>query len=70
MDRFEICRAYYWALAACHEGQWSEKYARLCKLGRIYRPSPLDSESRLEDEDSEAGQLYRDLVARWTAKVQ
>jgi hypothetical protein len=70
MDRFDVCRAYYWALSVCHEGHGSAKYARLSKLGGIYRPSPLDSESRIEAEDSDAGQLYRDLVARWTAKAQ
>jgi hypothetical protein len=69
MDRFDVCRAHYWALSVCHEGQGSKKYARLCRLGRVFRPSPLDSESRLEGEDSEAGQLYRDLVKRWTVSL-
>ena len=40
-DRFDICEAWYLALSHCHSGQWSDTYARLCKLTRpgFFKPS-------------------------------
>ncbi len=40
-DRFDIVEAHYAFLADYHEGQWSDKYARLCRIGKYFRPSPL-----------------------------
>ena len=39
-DRFDICEAHYLFLLLWHEGQWSAKYQRLCRLGRCFRPRP------------------------------
>ena len=63
-DRFDICRAYYWFLANYHHGQGSPEYIRLCRLSWKYRPSSIYSSTRLEREDSNAGMIYRNLVAR------
>ena len=40
-DRFDIVEAHYWFCADYHEGQWSDKYARLCRIGDYYTPGPL-----------------------------
>lgn len=40
-DRFDIAEAYYLALAHCHGGQGSREYARLSKLSRVFKPSPM-----------------------------
>jgi hypothetical protein len=41
VSRYDIVDAWYWWLVDHHEGQWSERYARMSRLGRIYRPSRL-----------------------------
>ena len=46
-DRFDICEAYYLFLSFYHEGQWSDKYKRLCKLLKYFKPSDL-----LRDEEN------------------
>jgi hypothetical protein len=38
-DRFDICAAYYFYLSETHEGQFSTKYKRLCKLLRYFKPT-------------------------------
>lgn len=52
-DRFDIAEAWYLALCHCHGGQWSREYARLCKLSRIFRPSPLLSVETLTENGRE-----------------
>jgi hypothetical protein len=54
-DRFDICEAYFLALSHCHGGQWSKEYARLCKLMRYFKPSPLLS---VEDLNENAREIY------------
>ena len=39
-NRFDICEAYYLYLSSHHEGQWSAKYERLCKLLSYFYPRP------------------------------
>lgn len=59
-NRFDVAEAWYLFLSNYHEGQGSEKYARLCKLLKSFRPSPM-----LNDEDSlsENGRvIYDNLV--------
>ena len=38
-DRFDIAEAYYLALTHCHAGQTSPTYARLCHMGKYFKPS-------------------------------
>jgi hypothetical protein len=38
-DRFDIAEAYYLALTHCHGGQTSPTYARLCHMGKYFKPS-------------------------------
>ena len=52
-DRFDIAEAWYLALCHCHGGQWSREYARLCKLSRSFRPSPLLSVETLTENGRE-----------------
>ncbi len=52
-DRFDIAEAWYLALSHCHGGQWSREYARLCKLMRSFKPSPLLSVDKLSDNGRE-----------------
>ena len=39
-DRFDICEARYLFLTLWHEGQWSDKYRRLCRMSRYFTPRP------------------------------
>lgn len=40
-NRFDIVEAWYLALCHCHGGQWSPEYVRLCRLSRVFTPSPF-----------------------------
>lgn len=61
-DRFDICLAWYHYLAEYHEGQGSEKYARLCKLGRYFSPGAGYPCSRRLIGN--ARKIYDNLVAK------
>jgi len=61
-DRFDICEAYYLALSDCHGGQWSPEYARLCRLRKSFKPSPLLSVDTLSDN-------AREIYARASARM-
>jgi len=61
-DRFDICEAYYLALSECHGGQWSPEYARLCRLRKSFKPSPLLSVDTLSDN-------AREIYARASARM-
>lgn len=61
-DRYDIAEAYYLALSHCHGGQWSREYARLCKLSRSFKPSPMLNVDSL----SENGKvIYDNACARF-----
>jgi len=64
-DKFDICEAWYLALSDCHGGQWSDSYARLCHLTEFFRPSPLLSVDRLNEN---AIEIYRAAVEKLTGK--
>jgi hypothetical protein len=68
-DRFDIAEAWYLALCDCHGGQWSREYARLCKLGRSFKPSPSLSVETLSEN---AREIYDNACARMlnTRKVR
>jgi hypothetical protein len=63
-DRFDIAAAWYLALAHCHGGQWSDSYARLCRLQTYFKPSPLLSVDSLTDNGRE---IYEAACARLLA---
>lgn len=65
-DRFDIAAAYYRFLADNHEGQGSEKYARLCKMDRYYKPGL--SEQRYETLNDNARAIYDRLTTNEYAK--
>jgi hypothetical protein len=48
-------------LSDCHGGQWSPEYARLCRLQKSFRPSPLLSVDTLSDN---AREIYDRACAR------
>ena len=49
-DKLHICEVYYWYFSLTHEGQWSKKYQRLCKLTEYYKPSIFDCFENLSEE--------------------
>jgi hypothetical protein len=40
-DRWDIVEAHYWFAAHYHDGQFSELYARLCRISAYFKPSIL-----------------------------
>jgi len=38
-DRFDIVEAWYLALVHCHAGQYSDSYARLCRVQTYFTPA-------------------------------
>jgi len=64
-DRFDIAEAWYLALSECHGGQWSREYARLCKLSRSFKPSPMLSVDRLNEN---AREIYDAACAKMLAR--
>jgi hypothetical protein len=53
-DRFDIAAAYYLYYCDYHSGQWSPEYARLCRILRYFRPSPMvECLDRLSDNAQE-----------------
>jgi len=57
-DRFDVCEAYYLWLSHNHAGQWSDEYARLCKLSSYFTPRPSLSYDTLSDN---AQHIYDNL---------
>lgn len=44
-DRFDIVEAHYWFAVHYHDGQGSDLYARLCRIGRYFSPGRSDGPS-------------------------
>lgn len=63
-DRFDICEAYYLALTHCHGGQWSDEYARLCRMASYFTPRQSLSVETLSDN---ARAIYDDACERLLA---
>jgi hypothetical protein len=59
-NRYDIIEAHYWFCADYHEGQWSEKYQRLCRISRYFSPGACSNGP--SNENSQA--IYDDLVAK------
>jgi hypothetical protein len=60
-DRFDVMQAWYLYLSESHEGQWSDKYRRLCKLSRTFVPGPAFSYRTLTDNGRA---IYRRLTKK------
>ena len=56
-DRFDIVDAHYWWNADHHNGQFSDGYLRLCKIGAYFTPSPLANGPGTDN----ALEIYKDL---------
>lgn len=58
-DRFDICEAYFLYFTEAHEGQTSDKYARLSHMLSYFKPSPVLKYETL----TENGQaIYNNLI--------
>lgn len=64
-DRFDIVEAWYLALCDCHGGQSSREYARLSRLLRRFKPSPMLSVASLSENGLE---IYENACAKLLAR--
>lgn len=62
-DRFQVVGAHYLWLAHHHGGQGSPEYARLCRILRYFRPSPL-----LNDDIRRGDETVREIYLALCAK--
>jgi len=62
-DRFDIVEAYYAFFCDYHEGQYSDKYRRLCRILRYFKPSPLFQGYESLSENARC--IYDDLVEKY-----
>lgn len=60
-DRFDIAEAYYLFFSHYHEGQTSDKYRRLSRMSRYFKPSPMLSVVTLTENGRE---IYEALAAK------
>ena len=58
-DRFDIVEAHYAFCIDWHSGQWSDLYARQCRISEYFNPSPM---FRGYDSLSENGQEIYDKL--------
>jgi len=61
-DSFDIVTAHYLFYMHYHEGQRSDKYLRLCRIGRYFKPGSM-IENELDDNDNVLA-IYNNLVRR------
>lgn len=59
-DRFDIVEAYYAFFCDYHEGMYSAKYRRLCRILEYFNPSPLFN--GYESLSSNGKMIYDNLV--------
>jgi len=59
-DRFDIIMAHYVFYANWHSGQWSEHYARLCRIGKYFTPAPMGIDLNSEENEN-AREIYISL---------
>ena len=68
MTRFDIVLGHYVFCSQHHEGQASERYERLSRITRYFKPGALFSETRFFDtsvaEYEEAREVYRALCTK------
>jgi hypothetical protein len=65
-DRFDVAEAYYLFFAHYHEGQASDKYRRLSRMSRYFKPRPSLSVETLTENGRE---IYEALAAREEART-
>ncbi len=61
-DRFDIVAAHYFFCSDFHSGQWSEKYEKLCRITKYFRPSPLWKS--IYDVSDNAVEIYNNLIIK------
>lgn len=62
-DRFDIVMAHYVFYAHFHEGQWSDKYRRLCHIGEYFKPGAAGIDLDREENEN-AREIYLSLLER------
>lgn len=61
-DRFDIVEAHYTYCIDYHDGQWSDLYARQCRISEYYTPGCLyNGYQSLSDNGKE---IYDNIVKR------
>lgn len=65
-DRIDIAEAYYMFFCHCHEGQASEKYRRLSRIARHFKPRPSLSVETLSENGRE---IYEALIQKEEARI-
>ena len=60
-DRFDIVEAYYLFFVHYHDGQYSEKYARLSKMSEYFRPAVNLGVDSLTENGLE---IYNNLIEK------
>ena len=60
-DRWDIVEAHYWYAVNYHSGQWSDLYARQCRISRYFRPGMSNGPT---SENAQA--IYDALVSTGT----
>lgn len=65
-DRFDVCEAFYLFFAHYHEGQASDKYRRLSKMTRYFKPRPSLSVETLTENGRE---IYEALAQKEEATL-
>jgi hypothetical protein len=61
-DRFDICAAWNLYLQHTYYDQWCPKYARLCKLQRVFKPAR--SEEFVDGLSENARAIYDNLMSQ------
>ena len=56
-DRWDIVEAHYWFAVHYHGGQFSDLYAKLCRISRYFKPSILSNGPSSEN----ACEIYNNL---------
>lgn len=59
-DRWDIVEAHYWFATHYHDGQFSDLYAKQCRISRYFRPSILSNGPSTEN----ACEIYNNLEIR------
>lgn len=57
---WDMVEAHYTFCMDYHAGQWSPEYARMCRLGRFFKPGPMWQGYESMSEDAQA--IYDSLV--------
>jgi len=60
-DRIDVCSAWFLFLEQYHEGQGSDRYARLCRLTEYFKPSPLLTYETMGDN---AQAIFHALISK------